>query len=247
MQLLRALYIKTFTKLRIPVNLNTDYPLSRLQGLNVWNEVRLLEEGVEDMQGLVTANTVDVMLHTHVPVHRLVDWLDQAHLQIRLEPIEPEPRNARGGVAAEQTGDGPSDGDGGGRTLREGLKDRGITRATDFLIAFGVYRPVDAERRPARWCADENASRLAQRLAHDSGWDQEDILALVDILRNDTGLTPVLNWRLWGAERLSKLLSGQVADDVCTEPQPSAQEAPDTGADAAIRPARTPDVSSSAA
>ena len=92
-----------------------------------------------------------------------------------------------------------------------------------------------------------HASRLAQRLAHDSGWDQEDILALVDILRNDTALTPVLNWRLWGAERLSKLLSGQVADDVCTEPQPSAQEAPDTGADAAIQPARTPAVSSSAA
>ena len=36
--------------------------------------------GIEDMQNLATANLVDVILHTRVPVGRLVDWVDQAKL-----------------------------------------------------------------------------------------------------------------------------------------------------------------------
>jgi hypothetical protein len=48
----------------------------------------LLEEGIEDMQNLRTANLVDVMLHTRVPVGRLVDWVDQATLYVHLDRIE---------------------------------------------------------------------------------------------------------------------------------------------------------------
>ena len=47
---------------------------------------RLVEEGIEDMQNLATANLVDVILHTRVPVGRLVDWLDQAYLALHLPP-----------------------------------------------------------------------------------------------------------------------------------------------------------------
>jgi hypothetical protein len=54
----------------------------------VWYEARLLEEGIEDMQSLATANFVDVILHTRVPVGRLVDWVDQAHLYLHLDRIE---------------------------------------------------------------------------------------------------------------------------------------------------------------
>ena len=67
-------------------SLEADYPLSQLDGLNIWYEARLLEEGIEDMQNLVSANLVDVMLHSRVPVGRLVDWLDQAHLFLHLAP-----------------------------------------------------------------------------------------------------------------------------------------------------------------
>lgn len=67
-------------------SLDTSYPLSDLDGLNVWNEARLLEVGVEDMQNLVTTNLVDVMLHTRIPMGRIVDWIDQAHLYLHLEP-----------------------------------------------------------------------------------------------------------------------------------------------------------------
>jgi hypothetical protein len=67
-------------------SLDVPYPLSDLDGLNIWNEARLLEEGIEDLQNLTTANLVDVMLHTRVPVGRLMDWIDQAYLFLHLEP-----------------------------------------------------------------------------------------------------------------------------------------------------------------
>ena len=77
------------TALRVFVpSLSPPYPLNQIDGLSVWYEARLLEEGIEDMQSLATANFVDVILHTRVPVGRLVDWVDQAHLYLHLDRIE---------------------------------------------------------------------------------------------------------------------------------------------------------------
>ncbi len=64
--------------------LKVQHPLSDLDGLNIWYEARLAEEGVEDMQNLVSANLVDLMLHSRAPIARLVDWIDQALLCLHL-------------------------------------------------------------------------------------------------------------------------------------------------------------------
>ena len=55
---------------------------------------RLFEEGIEDLHGLVTANLVDVILGTRIPVDRLVDWLDQALLYLHV-PAESSKRLPR--------------------------------------------------------------------------------------------------------------------------------------------------------
>lgn len=90
------------------------YPLSDLDGLNVWYEARLLEEGVEDMQNLATCNLVDVMLNTRIPVERLIDWVDQSILYLHLG--KPAQDNAEG--------------------AREQLRRYGIRTATDLEDAF---------------------------------------------------------------------------------------------------------------
>jgi hypothetical protein len=95
-------------------SLRQPYPLSDLDGLNVWYEARLLEEGIEDMQNLATSNLVDVMLNTRIPVERLVDWIDQSILYLHL------------GKPAEEGGEGP----------REQLRRYGIRSATDLEDAF---------------------------------------------------------------------------------------------------------------
>jgi hypothetical protein len=93
---------------RMLQNLERRYPLSELDGLSVWDEARLAEEGIEDLQGLTTANLVDVLLHTRVPIARLVDWLDQAFLYLRMP-----------------------DGDA-GKAVRGRLRSLGIRGATDL-------------------------------------------------------------------------------------------------------------------
>jgi hypothetical protein len=60
------------------------YPLTDLDGISLWNRARFLEEGIEDMQNLTTANLVDLMLNTRMPVHRVIDWMDQAFLYLRV-------------------------------------------------------------------------------------------------------------------------------------------------------------------
>lgn len=90
------------------------YPLRDLDGLNPWYQSRLIEEGIEDLQSLVTANIVDVMLYTRIPVERLVDWIDQAVLYLH--------------VAAD-TEDGTE-------SVRAKLRRHGIRAATDMLDAY---------------------------------------------------------------------------------------------------------------
>ena len=80
-------------------SLDSRYPLSDLDGLTIWDQARLLEEGIEDLHGLVTANLVDVILRTRTPIDRLVDWLDQALLYLHVPP-ESEGRSPRAGLRA---------------------------------------------------------------------------------------------------------------------------------------------------
>jgi hypothetical protein len=79
---LRALLPKRF-QAAVP-QLESDYPLRDLEGLNIWYESRLIEEGIESMQNLCTASLVDLLLKTRLPVMRVVDWLDQAFLYLHL-------------------------------------------------------------------------------------------------------------------------------------------------------------------
>jgi hypothetical protein len=64
--------------------LEPKHKLGDLDGLNVWYESRLLEVGIEDMQNLATTDIVDLMLNTRIPVDRIVDWIDQAFLYVRV-------------------------------------------------------------------------------------------------------------------------------------------------------------------
>lgn len=69
---------------RLFPSVSAEYPLHNIDGLSIWYEARLLEEGIEDIENLTTANLVDVMLRTRVPVNRLIDWLDQGFLFLHL-------------------------------------------------------------------------------------------------------------------------------------------------------------------
>jgi len=101
--------ISTTLRLVVPP-LSSDYPLSNLDGMSVWYESQLQGEGIEDMQGLVTTNIVDVVLHTRIQTGRLIDWIDQSILLLHLGGSEQD--------------------------LAPKLRQLGIRTATDLLAVF---------------------------------------------------------------------------------------------------------------
>ena len=199
------------TALRAAVpSLSPPYPLNQIDGLSVWYEARLLEEGIEDMQSLATANFVDVILHTRVPVGRLVDWVDQAHLYLHLDRLEGTWRERK----HAKTGRGPQNGDSqtptdctvpaiavgsvtassrAGSKTRTALRQFGIRRATDLLKAFPP-ECVDPGRRLAP--GSPWNKHLADAAA--GGLDQAQLRTIVRVLAEDPSLAPVWNWQLRG-------------------------------------------------
>ena len=153
---------------RVVPAVKSDYPLDQLDGLNLWYEARLTEEGVEDMQNLTTMNLVDVMLHTRVPPGRLVDWTDQAFLLTHLERVDRKTKS--------------------GEQVRVALRRVGIRTATDFLKAFSKERRQPCGELPKR-------TFVLPPLKKDPPLPEDQLQLLVAVLGAEPGLVPVWNWQ----------------------------------------------------
>ncbi len=217
---LQALQRAAAATLRVFVpQLTPEYPLNQLDGLNVWYESRLVEEGIEDMENLATANLVDVVLHTRVPVGRLVDWVDQAQLYLHLDRAERGHRERQLVKASEKPGvhDGtkpsgeqatPEEFDirafdplvhgslsphnRAGTKTRVALRQLGIRTATDLLKAFP---PDEIDRRSE---ADGGASQARFERLMPKGIEADQIRMLVRVLDEEPALAPIWNWQTRG-------------------------------------------------
>jgi hypothetical protein len=194
---------------RVVPPVTSEYPLDQLDGLNLWYEARFTEEGVEDMQNLITMNLVDVILHTRVPTGRLVDWIDQAFLLTHLDRTDRGELNERRlelarraresselsqpcrqhainrGPVSLAAGLGALD----GADARLSLRRFGVRTATDLLKMFSVVDtsgggPVRRFYRPPY------LDRLPLPV--------EQLRLLVSVLCAEPGLTPVWNWQANG-------------------------------------------------
>ncbi len=93
--------------------LQEEHPLTKLEGVTLYDQARLLEEGVENVESLAHHNLVELMLRTRIPTPRLVDFVDQAILYLHLR-----------GASAAATGATAS--------ALAVLRGYGIRTATDF-------------------------------------------------------------------------------------------------------------------
>jgi hypothetical protein len=96
------------------------YPLIEMDGLNVWHEVRLLEEKIENVQNLATASLRDLVIHTNFSAAQLIDWIDQALLYIHVHDRWPD-----------------------------AFRSVGIRTATDLLRAAGQQQSSDSTAVPS--------------------------------------------------------------------------------------------------
>jgi hypothetical protein len=164
-------------------SLRSAYPLSDLDGLNVWYEARLLEEGIEDMQNLVSANTVEVLLHTRVPVGRLVDWYDQAQLFLHLRPRSTSWSQRRRDAKERRV------------HPRAALAAFGVRSATSFLTTF----PPDGLNERGE-PADPLAARAYRAVAEQAdGMSADAILTIARVLDSEPAIDPIKRWRDWEA------------------------------------------------
>ncbi|HEX6405188.1 MAG TPA: hypothetical protein VF003_18845 [Pseudonocardiaceae bacterium] len=197
-----------FLRVFVPT-LTTEYPLSQLDGLNIWYEARLIEEGIEDMQNLATANLVDVILHTKVPVGRLIDWVDQAYLYIHLDRTErnrhEEQKNRRRAQKAAKSGRGkPGDNTvraAGAEEIRaiydfEGRRLGSRTKAA--LNQMGIRSAIKLTETFPGGMKHIDDPRLGH-LEEDFGVRPSTILTIAEILGKEPGLNPVRSWRARGS------------------------------------------------
>jgi hypothetical protein len=162
-------------------SLHSEYPLNQLDGLNVWYEAQLLEEGVEDMQNLATANLIDVILHTRVPVGRLIDWVDQSYLYLRLPPKAPGRTQQKAQEDATHL------------HIRDALRTAGFKDATSLerIAPSDSDDPRDVERREA-------VLKFISGISYPPTCTEALETAAV-LLRDDPGLDLVRHWHTHGA------------------------------------------------
>lgn len=68
-------------------------PLTRLEGIDLYDRARLGEEGVANLDNLAHGDLVDLMLNTSISSAQLVEWVDQAMLYLRVHDDPAEPGN----------------------------------------------------------------------------------------------------------------------------------------------------------
>ena len=189
---LRAINSLMSRRLRTTIpSLQSAYPLSDLDGMTIWYETRLIEEGIEDMQSLITANLVDLMLNTRIPVGRIVDWLDQAFLYIHLAPVD-VPASRRG-MPKSRGPEGVKENKSSDRAL---LRRYGIRCATDLEDAFSGYAEPNGTA-PPRLTHDDRKDYYEglKNLLKVDGCKLSVTLTVLNCLRREPNLEHVRNWK----------------------------------------------------
>src|SRR5262249_18352755 len=118
--------------------------LTELEGIDSWTEARLAEEGVDNVQALANAPLQRLVLRTHFTTQRLVDWVDQALLDVHTAnwPVQPNycsraPKPGDSNDPVPKNADEASPAQDGRSDLFRALRYAGIRTATDLRGAGG--------------------------------------------------------------------------------------------------------------
>lgn len=146
----------------IPALENRD-PLTQLEGITLYDQARLLEEGIENIENLCHHNLIELLLRTRIPAPRLVDLVDQGILYLHARDDAPDDSAA----SASDANSRASKGAGASRTLCR-LKSVGIRTATDFEQAF--RSPASRAALLGRFGADASRLELIAFALEDDEW-----------------------------------------------------------------------------
>jgi hypothetical protein len=184
------------------------YPLTDLEGIDIYDRARLLDEGVGNIEGLAHHDLPSLMMYTRIPVGRLVHWTDQAILFLH--------------VAATSETNGASE-----RRLAR-LKAYGIHTATD-LEAACRYRADRVKKGSTGKPAHEELEAFLYLLGETTagrGRPLPRIEVILDALKDEQWMTNLRYWHA-GCHDAQQTLEldgdGNLVDVGC---DPSRAEAP---------------------
>lgn len=146
---------RNFIKRVSPGSQNQDqdndekYPLTALEGLHKYDQARLLEEGIENIENLAHHNLVELLAYTRIPSERLIDMFDQSILYLHLGLFD--------------------DKDGSGSKLLQKLKSLGVRTATDLTKLIELRKK---SLTPEKILSDDEFARLGavHETFSDDGW-----------------------------------------------------------------------------
>jgi hypothetical protein len=153
-------------KLFGPIRKEEEGALTNLDGIDLYDRTRLMDEGVTNIESLAHYDLIELMMETRIPVPRLIDWVDQAILYLHLKEQQPN--------AQQETGERI--------TLHRRLQTYGIRTATDLLFASKV----------ARGNLDDTLETLSPTEPHAK---VNRLRVVIDSLSDDEWLAYVKNWR----------------------------------------------------
>ena len=113
---------------------DNSFPLTDMEGMNLYDRARLLEEGIENIENLAHHNLVELIARTRIPTPRLVDMFDQSLLYLNLGITRSNPDNDD----TEKDPDGTPESQ--GKELLTKMKSFGIRTASDLHYAVTRYR-----------------------------------------------------------------------------------------------------------
>lgn len=155
-------------------SVSEPHPLSKLNGISLYDATHLLEAGIENVEGLAHHRLVDLMLWTRIPTSRLVDLVDQSILYLHVRgPVDLGAPAAGPGADPYEVEDG----------------------ARIFLCRHGIRTATDLERAVARAAdrSDDERDRLLSLLPSPSSVRRLGVV--LDAFEDDEWLAYVRNWR----------------------------------------------------
>ena len=143
------------------VNPFTDQArLTELEGISIWTEARLMEEGIDNVQAMATAPLHRLVLRTHFTTQRLVDWIDQATLYVHASSWRLASDGGRPDAGPVDRAGGTAAASEMAKDLFSGLRLVGVRTATDLLAATGWLKTATTVQ-----LADVNNRQQALRVA----------------------------------------------------------------------------------
>lgn len=146
-------------------------PITQLEGITLYDETRLLEEGIDNIESLAHHNLIELIYNTRIPTARLVDLVDQAILHLHTRKLP--------GMAA------------GAATPLERLREYGIRTATELEQAYAQMRQRAGGQEP------EALLRLLDAPVPGELGESEiaRLRLILDTLADDMWMPQIRNWR----------------------------------------------------